>query len=310
MGFQNPITGSQGALERPAIKSPNFVHNTSGWSIARDGSAEFNNIVIRGGSTVGGTALYYAGTPAAGNLRYSISDTAGTDPYGNAYGRGVIAYAIGFTGDVGLADGALRLGHASTNFTNGGLVRQGLTFGGDIILDTGTGDATHTDAAALQLAAGQGSQTTGSATTPRAVLLDVNVTSDADLLLSGSIVKTNAAGTPYTWQTPAYGANWAAGPGGGTVQNLQYRRDPLDNLVIIGAAHTTSNSPAAVIFNLPAGYRPAIEQRVAAVLNQGGAMSACTLQILPSGDVEVSPNLTTLGSDAYLSATVPLGHLS
>ncbi len=48
MAFSNPITGGQGALIRPAIKSPNFVAGTTGWIIRRDGSAEFNDVVIRG----------------------------------------------------------------------------------------------------------------------------------------------------------------------------------------------------------------------------------------------------------------------
>lgn len=47
MGFQQfPIAGT--ALVRDAINSPNFVHLQSGWSINRDGSAEFNNVVVRG----------------------------------------------------------------------------------------------------------------------------------------------------------------------------------------------------------------------------------------------------------------------
>lgn len=53
MPFSNPITGGQGALIRPAIKSPNYVPNVSGWSINRDGSAEFNNVVVRGNITAG-----------------------------------------------------------------------------------------------------------------------------------------------------------------------------------------------------------------------------------------------------------------
>lgn len=43
-GFSNPITGGQGALVRPAIKSPNYVPGVSGWSINRDGSAEFADL--------------------------------------------------------------------------------------------------------------------------------------------------------------------------------------------------------------------------------------------------------------------------
>lgn len=97
MAFSNPITGGQGALVRPAIKSPNYVTGVSGWSINKNGSAEFNNIVIRGGTVISGTALYYNGTPALGNLFVSISATAGTDSFGNAYVKGVGLYGAAGT---------------------------------------------------------------------------------------------------------------------------------------------------------------------------------------------------------------------
>jgi hypothetical protein len=53
MPFGNPITGGQGALLRTAIKSPNYVPGVSGWSINRDGTAEFSNGVFRGAVLIG-----------------------------------------------------------------------------------------------------------------------------------------------------------------------------------------------------------------------------------------------------------------
>jgi hypothetical protein len=46
VAFSNPVFGGD-VLVRPSIKSPNFVHNVSGWSINRDGSAEFQNLLAR-----------------------------------------------------------------------------------------------------------------------------------------------------------------------------------------------------------------------------------------------------------------------
>jgi len=63
MPFSNSILGGAAALTRPAIKSPNFVHNVSGWSINKDGSAEFNNLTARGTITAtefDGTDFYIA----------------------------------------------------------------------------------------------------------------------------------------------------------------------------------------------------------------------------------------------------------
>lgn len=47
MPFNNPIVAGT-TLVRPAIRSPNYVTGISGWTINADGSAEFNNVVIRG----------------------------------------------------------------------------------------------------------------------------------------------------------------------------------------------------------------------------------------------------------------------
>lgn len=90
-GFRNSILGGINLI-RAAIQSPNFVSGLTGWIIRQDGSAEFNNVVIRGGTVIGGTALYYNGTPASGNLIMSISAAAGTDSFGNAYVAGVGVY--------------------------------------------------------------------------------------------------------------------------------------------------------------------------------------------------------------------------
>lgn len=49
MSFSNPIVGGQGALVRDSIKSRVYVPGTSGWSINRDGTAEFNGVTINGG---------------------------------------------------------------------------------------------------------------------------------------------------------------------------------------------------------------------------------------------------------------------
>jgi hypothetical protein len=48
MPFKNPIVSGT-ALTRNAINSPGYTPGVTGWSINRDGSAEFGNVVIRGG---------------------------------------------------------------------------------------------------------------------------------------------------------------------------------------------------------------------------------------------------------------------
>jgi len=97
-GFRNPLVGGGGALVYPSIHSPNFAHLISGWTINKDGSAEFDNLTIRG--TFLGTdwilnaagEFFYSGTPAPGNLVASIAAAGGTDAFGNVYYQGITTY--------------------------------------------------------------------------------------------------------------------------------------------------------------------------------------------------------------------------
>jgi hypothetical protein len=99
MPFANPIIGGGGSLVYPSIHSPNFIHNIGGWSIKKDGSAEFNNLTLRG--TFMGTnfeinnlgAFFYSGPPATGNLIISVTPAAGVnDGFGNAFKAHVTVY--------------------------------------------------------------------------------------------------------------------------------------------------------------------------------------------------------------------------
>lgn len=48
MQFGNPIVGGAGSLVRQSIHSPDYVAGVSGWTINKDGTAEFNSTTIRG----------------------------------------------------------------------------------------------------------------------------------------------------------------------------------------------------------------------------------------------------------------------
>jgi hypothetical protein len=160
-GFSDPIIGGGGALVYPSIHSPNFVTQVSGWTINKDGSAEFNNLTIRG--TFKGTnfeinssgAFFYSGTPALGNLVASIAPAGGTDSHGNIYYAGIVVY-----NPSGLAAAAsiAQLLNANLNVgTNGQLAGTGGASPGQLGLATvtpgslslTTGLAGSTDVAAL-----------------------------------------------------------------------------------------------------------------------------------------------------------------
>lgn len=103
--FGNPVVGGV-TLLTPAIQSPNFIHDVSGWQIAQNGNAEFNDIMLRGtfqgidwvANSYG--LFFYSGTPAAGNLLFAIAnadgnDAAWTSGAGNTYYQAVASYGTG-----------------------------------------------------------------------------------------------------------------------------------------------------------------------------------------------------------------------
>lgn len=120
MGFLDPIVGGQ-SLRIPSIHSPNYAAGSAGWTINVDGSAEFNNLTIRG--TFFGTnyiinssgAFFYFGTPATGNLALSIAAVAGVDSFSNSYpaGFGVFNNSGTLVDNIGGTSGNATFGDAS-----------------------------------------------------------------------------------------------------------------------------------------------------------------------------------------------------
>ena len=89
-GFNDPLVGGGGVLVYPSIHSPNFVAGSTGWSINKDGTAEFNSLTIRNGTVISGVFLLYSSAvPAKGNLVVAFAPIAGgTDSVGNVYPQG------------------------------------------------------------------------------------------------------------------------------------------------------------------------------------------------------------------------------
>jgi hypothetical protein len=47
-GFNNPIISGGGSLVYPSIHSPGYESGVQGWTVNANGSAEFNDLTIRG----------------------------------------------------------------------------------------------------------------------------------------------------------------------------------------------------------------------------------------------------------------------
>lgn len=77
-GFANSILAGVGTLVRTYIQSVGFISGSVGWRISKDGTAEFNNAIVRGDVTVGpaspGARLFISSTiPAELTAYYALS---------------------------------------------------------------------------------------------------------------------------------------------------------------------------------------------------------------------------------------------
>lgn len=138
MQFNNDLAGGI-TLVRPALRSPNYAAGVSGWTINIDGSAEFNNVTIRGTlqssnyvAGVSGWKLDQAGTAelnqltargtmqssnyAAGTTGWKI-DNSGTAEFNNVTVRGTFQgtrFTINTAGEF-LYSGVPAAGNLSTS---------------------------------------------------------------------------------------------------------------------------------------------------------------------------------------------------
>lgn len=89
--WSNPIVGGGNTLIRDSIHSPDYVAGISGWTINKDGSAEFNDVNVRGTFTVVGTDGSYVSLDIIGGVPLIALHPGQPDPpNGHTYYRGSI----------------------------------------------------------------------------------------------------------------------------------------------------------------------------------------------------------------------------
>lgn len=264
-------------------------------------------LVIPTGATTGARVII-DGTTGLISIYNSTNELV--DEIGGPDGS-IISFATGFSTDVGLREGKILFGLGPT-FTNAGFLYGDLITGGGLVLSTGTGDADHVDALELIYRAGRNAQTTGSAFAPGLTVCDINLSSPADLLVTGSVLKAEVGTkTAYTWQSPSYAPNWSgatsfSGLGGPT---LKIRHMAEDDVLVYGLA-TTAAGAGTTAFTLPAGYYPA---NVAGngvtgtvMRNRGGTLSVAPLAVdLTNGNLIVGPP-PAAGDEYSFNVRIPL----
>jgi hypothetical protein len=337
MGFRNPILGGGGTvLLRPAIASPNFLHGVRGWSINQGGNAEFNDLQIRG-TYMGQNYVinengmfFYSGTPAAGNMTGSWAPAAGTDPYGNAYPAGLEIYSAlgsialsavdGILQSIGSSGRQIVVADGGVQFSMPGSQGNGtLEIGANLReMDFSSGQMAIADRIAqLAVISSTGTPVAGNQdTSPRSTTTG-GVGVPAYHYVSGAVVKSDGSGsTSEVWQAPAFNTNWltsstfngSTGWGG-----LQFRKDAEDNLVVTGAFKSGATAGGTSVFQLPAAYRPKVQQPIPIHRNNAGTLTMAMAQISAGGNLNLlagSGVAPVAGAEYLISGTIPLGNLA
>lgn len=284
-----------------------------GWSNVASAVLEANTVIVIAGQPNTGIFLYN-GTPATGNLIGSWAAAAGTDPYGNAYPRGLASFTNSSLPDIGLDLGRLLIGTGATSWPNAASI-SGLNTPGQIRVATGTTN-TNTAPVLADFFPGTSGAPTGSATAPYTSFNSTALSgAKTDIYVSGSIINGSGPAGAATWQTPTYNTGWAGGDAGGVFRPFQFRLDAENNLMCAGTFRTTSATPSTFAFVLPSGYHPTTNQRVGT-----NALNVGTNTVIP-GYFQVGLNGSTgfftpavgggaSGVEVYVSHLFPLGALS
>jgi hypothetical protein len=306
--FQGLTQGS-GQLVLPSVRSPNFDHGVSGWIISKDGSAEFNNLVIRGvfnGNDFVINSLgefFYSGTPALGNLIASNASAGGPDDgLGNAFVQGLASYFI--ISPTQLFATALQGANIAFFFATSaggpwnamGSIAQGFH---DFATQT------------FPFLQSNLPFVIGSNIFETTAKLEIQGTAAADSL--DYIPPATAPPAPptgvekwnYVGQTgqPVFGAGWTNVGGGFANLGFRFVTSPPRSVQIYGMVTHTAVA-AQTMFTLPVAYRPVSSQQFSAVTSTGASVG---WEVSNGGLVElqVAPGaLITLNVDLLVSLDI------
>lgn len=300
--FADPIAAGGGQLVIPQIRSPNFVTGVSGWIVRIDGSAEFNNLTIRG--TFNGTdfvinsagAFFYNGVPAAGNLLASIAPASGTDAHGNSYNQGVANYSQGADNVyISLNSGHIFMGSLDVSSA---IVQAGQVEVIDSLSNTAPaaisvqapsgviGSTAHIDLFG-ESKDGVTAMPQISLVTPQSSVILQNLLMQLSTGLF-AVASNPSTGLAEVWNPLSLTGGVSAGNDiNGTTYTPAYKLMPDGNValkgcVLAGAGGLAANTTWATV---PAGYRPTTNIPVALITN-GTHGTVVHVYIRPNGNVQ------------------------
>lgn len=92
-GFSNPVVGGGGALIRNSAHSPDFAAGVDGWSVNQDGSAEFNNVTVRGSIDAGSISAGSIGDSTIVNSDFQGGTMENTNIVFDSNGGSLLVYS-------------------------------------------------------------------------------------------------------------------------------------------------------------------------------------------------------------------------
>jgi hypothetical protein len=280
-GFSNPIAGGGGALIRPSLHSPDYVAGSTGWTVNKDGSAEFNGITVRGTIILGnGTTntiilddtrdamFVYDNT---GKMIASVAAAAGTDSLGNAYNAGISSYD-GTPGGLfaTLIAGLLSIGTGSAVANTHPFQIFGGTGGGPnndqpyaVLLSPADSGIPTAITAQLEMFGEDAAQLRK----PMIRARQAGILTDMDFLVQGEVRYSHPGATNWAepWNAMPLAANW--GTLGAPWANPAYRLSNGGTVELSGAIQWNSVATGApvLITQLPTGYRPPSQKHTSVI---------------------------------------------
>lgn len=275
-GFSNPVTNAIGTLVRSALQSLGFVSGSTGWRIAKDGSAEFNIGTFRGSvqifDNIGNlvASVDATGIATGPSLQTPETSFAKLVPVGPIYGGGALL----------LQPGKFVSGGTTITYSNAPIVA---------LVSTADGTANGAQGVLQLVSPGDNSQTNDGASINIMSRSHDTVTRSSRIILSASLIQVASGIVLNTedWITvTAYQNGWTAGPGG-----LRYRKIacPPNSVQLIGNMTAGTKTDGTTIATLAAGYRPANAQDIYAT-SFNGALSTSQnphFNILPTGEIKI-----------------------
>ena len=276
-GFSNPVATNLGILVRQALQSVNYVAGTSGWRIARDGSAEFNSAVIRGELDVGvaPNPRVIVTTSIPASLVAASADfdwVAGVFKWYNStdYEFEVIGYfnVPSFHSFTIVATGTYSNAAGAVNFDS---FRQNVGANPTWLYGSDTYNA-----GAMNWTFRNGFFSTSATVTNTMNALDTYVGASFE-----------------TWHALVLQNGWANFGGAFVTANYRKIASPPRACEIVGVISGGTNAAGTVIGNVPVGYRPLTQQR-ALTYAFGAGMNISTET--PAIDIKTNGDIALVGT--------------